>query len=99
MVGDLLTVSLLNQSFLFPIKNISEFPEVILVTHGSSCDMLARDFDEDGDVDLILGHDRWEPAYSRYFERISSSNVVERMEDENPLNMFNGTVQLIDDRW
>eukprot|EP00435_Cladocopium_sp_Y103_P044061 s2249_g12.t1 len=97
MVEDLITVSLLNRSFLLPMKNISEFPEVILVTNGSSCDMLARDFDEDGDVDLILGHDRREPAYSRYFERISASDVVERTGDDNPLNMFNGTVQLIAD--
>eukprot|EP00435_Cladocopium_sp_Y103_P003405 s7526_g1.t1 len=97
MVGDLLTVSLLNRSFRPPLTDISEFPEVILVTNGSSCDMLAKDFDEDGDLDLILGHDRREPAYSRYFERISASSVMERTGDDNPLNMFNGTVQLIDD--
>eukprot|EP00438_Fugacium_kawagutii_P017000 Skav232630 [mRNA] locus=scaffold12:172875:181436:+ [translate_table: standard] len=96
LVGDALTVSLLNRSFLLPMQNISEFPDVILVTNGSSCDLLARDFDEDDDMDLILGVDRWEPTYSRYFERISDY-VMERTGDENPLSIFNGTLQLIAD--
>ena len=97
MVGDLVTVSLLNRSSLLPMENISEFPEIILLTHGSTCDMLARDFDEDGDVDLILGDDKWLPSYSRYFERISAYRVVERTGDDNPLSIFNGSVQQIAD--
>ncbi|CAK9100504.1 unnamed protein product [Durusdinium trenchii] len=79
------------------MENISEFPEIILLTHGSTCDMLARDFDEDGDVDLILGDDKWLPSYSRYFERISAYRVVERTGDDNPLSIFNGSVQQIAD--
>ena len=41
--------------------------------------MQAVDFDQDGDLDLILGD-----SNTRYFERVSAGQVIERV-SENPL--------------
>ena len=72
--------------------NESNFETTVLLTNGSRCEMLAVDFDEDGDVDLILGETvrRWQWKYGRYFERVAAQ-LVERVGLENPLLRF-GTV-------
>jgi hypothetical protein len=79
LVDDLVRVSVVDHSLL-PAES-GETGEVILLTNGSACDLLAVDFDEDGDVDVILGRDKYQPTYSRYFERISDGQIVERNEN------------------
>ena len=68
-----------------------------MLTNGSACDLLAVDFDEDGDVDVILGRDKYQPTYSRYFERISDGQIVERNENQNPLEFFEEDIKVIAD--
>ena len=94
-MGDLVTVSVVNTLSLEPS---SSSDNVILVTNGTTCDMQAVDFDEDGDLDLILGlGGSWLRSYDqRYFERVLSE-LVEREQDENPLDMFKGKVHWIAD--
>ena len=85
---------------------------LILSTNGSRCNIQALDFDEDGDVDLILDQDEgdphrsnwydvwdtiYQPRFGRYFERISFEEVVERTGEENPLGIFDGKVQWVGD--
>ena len=80
---------------------------VVLQTSGLGCDMQAVDFDEDGDLDLLLGHSGiWistqfdeyvdPPRFRRYFERISDE-LEERIGEENPLAAFGGQVVWIAD--
>ncbi|CAK9016518.1 unnamed protein product [Durusdinium trenchii] len=94
VVENMVTVSFLRRSFFhgFPALNESNFETTVLLTNGSRCEMLAVDFDEDGDVDLILGETvrRWQWKYGRYFERVAAQ-LVERVGLENPLLRF-GTV-------
>lgn len=78
-----------------------EYGEVILATEGSSCEMHAVDFDEDGDLDLILGEFSRtviNPSLPvpRYFERVSGK-LVERIGLQNPLNPFGGMIYAIVD--
>ena len=78
-----------------------EYGEVILTTEGSSCEMHAVDFDEDGDLDLILGEFSRtviNPSLPvpRYFERVSGK-LVERIGLQNPLNPFGGMIYAIVD--
>ncbi|CAK9117949.1 unnamed protein product [Durusdinium trenchii] len=87
-VNDSVTVRLWNRST--HVEEPLDFP-VVLSTNGSVCDMLAVDFDHDGDLDLMLGHHNYQPMYSRYFERISES-LVERTGRENPLEVFDHKV-------
>lgn len=92
-VNDSVTVRLWNRST--HVEEPLDFP-VVLSTNGSVCDMLAVDFDHDGDLDLMLGHHNYQPMYSRYFERISES-LVERTGRENPLEVFDHKVLWIAD--
>ena len=66
--------------------------QVILQTHGSECDMQAVDFDEDGDLDLLMGKNPY-----RYFERVSNGALEERKGEENPLEVFGGRVERVAD--
>lgn len=95
LVDDLVRVSVLDHSLL-PAES-GETGEVILLTNGSACDLLAVDFDEDGDMDVILGRDKYQPTYSRYFERISDGQIVERNEHQNPLDFFEEDIKVIAD--
>ena len=98
LVGDSVTVSLISGTVLPTMDRASELQEVILLTIGSGCDMQALDFDEDGDVDLLLGSTTSAPSrYSRYFERISPKELVERKGEANPLEMFDGKVECVAD--
>ena len=56
--------------------------------------MQVVDFDEDGDADLILGK---QDFGQRYFERLSAREVIERIGDASPLNVFNGRMQVVAD--
>eukprot|EP00435_Cladocopium_sp_Y103_P064154 s151_g25.t2 len=75
---------------------------IILMTNETGCDMQAVDFDEDGDVDLAMGHHHssWPPRRLRkYFERVSDelSALEERTGEDNPLEAFADPVQQIAD--
>eukprot|EP00438_Fugacium_kawagutii_P006455 Skav204519 [mRNA] locus=scaffold3201:315296:320710:+ [translate_table: standard] len=99
-----LTVRFLNRSLLVT-AGPNELSEdlVILQTAGSACDMRAVDFDEDGDLDLIMGKEPQEyvyrPRFQKYFERISDDldALEERAGKQNPLEVFGGQVQDIAD--
>ena len=102
-IGPNLTIGWLNPSAL-PRDHHQLTPEdgeVILHAEGSSCEMHAVDFDEDGDLDLILGEfsgaviNRSLPV-PRYFERVSGE-LVERTGIQNPLNPFGGLIYAIAD--
>eukprot|EP00435_Cladocopium_sp_Y103_P075810 s59_g65.t1 len=55
----------------------------------ASCVLQPVDFDEDGDIDLILGQ--------RFFERISEDKFTERFGTQNPLEVFKGKVHRVAD--
>lgn len=103
-VGANLTIGWLNGSAL-PLQDHldvkPEYGEVILRAEGSSCEMHAVDFDEDGDLDLILGEfsraviNRSFPV-PRYFERVAGE-LVERTGTQNPLTPFGGMIYAIGD--
>ena len=91
-------MSLINGTVLPTTDRASELQEVILLTNGTGCCMQALDFDEDGDVDLLLGNTKYKPSrYSRYFERISAKELVERKGQANPLEVFDGKAECIAD--
>lgn len=84
----------LNNSFLPATGaiNVSKHPAVLhtVVAIGSTCRMQAGDFDDDGDLDLLMGTDleAGVQGMSRYFERRSDS-LEERTEQPNPFQQFN----------
>ena len=106
---DVVTVRWLSRSLLTSnVNNASDIP-VVLQTSGLGCDMQAVDFDEDGDLDLLLGHSGFRkqsslfqavflypPRFWRYFERVSNE-LEERIGEENPLAAFGGQVLWIAD--
>ena len=69
------------------VTNMYEHP-AILWTHGTECEMQAVDFDEDGDLDLVMG--------KGYFERVLDE-LEERTGEQNPLQAFPGQVDRIAD--
>ena len=63
---------------------------LLVDVNGSRCGGLqAVDFDEDGDVDLIV--------QLRYFERTSQTVLVERTGQQNPVNIFGANIKAIAD--
>ena len=103
-----MTVRWLSRSLLTSaVNNVSDIP-VVLQTSGFGCNMRAVDFDEDGDLDLLLGHSGITttnfaglplfdpPRFQRYFERVSD-DLEERIGEENPLEGFGGQVVQIAD--
>ena len=61
---------------------------IVSVDSGLWCDLRAVDFDDDGDVDLFIGQDR-------YFKRLTPTLLIEQ--SENPIAMFDGNVMQIAD--
>eukprot|EP00435_Cladocopium_sp_Y103_P069619 s1206_g33.t1 len=79
---------ILHKHSVFETDGISTGSVIVSVDRSTSCDLRAVDFDEDGDIDLFVGQER-------YFERLTPAKLVER--SENPLAMFGGQlVQLVD---
>jgi hypothetical protein len=77
-----------NHSVLEPEGTSPTGSVIVSVDRSTSCDLRAVDFDEDGDVDLFVGQEK-------YFERVTPTKLVERT--ENPLAIFDGQlVQLVD---
>eukprot|EP00435_Cladocopium_sp_Y103_P060611 s97_g22.t1 len=105
---DVVTVRWLGRSLLTSSVNSVSDIRVVLQTSGPACDIQAVDFDEDGDLDLLLGHrgikidpiivgpDLGRPTSQRYFERVSNE-LEECIGEENPLAAFAGQVQWIAD--
>ncbi|CAE7667597.1 scube2 [Symbiodinium sp. CCMP2456] len=95
-MGGSVHISLLRHSELPLVgAELDDFTLLVRV-NGTTCAgwhlkkaLQAVDFDEDGDVDLIL--------QQRYFERISETVLVERTGSQNPINIFGGKLAVIAD--
>ncbi|CAE7381871.1 SCUBE1 [Symbiodinium necroappetens] len=83
-------ISLLRHSEL-PLMGAGVDDLTLLVgVNGSRCwGWQAVDFDEDGDVDLIV--------QQRYFERTSQAALVERAGQQSPISIFGGNIKAIAD--
>ena len=93
------TVRFLSHSVVLAgVTNISEHPAILQTTANVSLskydDMQAVDFDEDGDLDLVViqGFDR----IPRYFERVLDE-LKERTGEQNPFQAFPAQVERIAD--